>query len=91
MGLGEAVKLACERVHDNAEYVTRLRNKLIDGLLEIPDARLNGSRKNRLCGNVNISFADVESEAVLLMLDAAGIVLRAVQPAQREITNRLTF
>lgn len=73
VGLGEAVKLACERVHDNAEYVTRLRNKLIDGLLEIPDARLNGSRKNRLCGNVNISFADVESEAVLLMLDAAGI------------------
>ena len=73
VGLGEAVKLACEGVHDNAEYVTRLRNKLIDGLLEIPDARLNGSRENRLCGNVNISFADVESEAVLLMLDAAGI------------------
>ncbi len=73
VGLGEAVQLACKRVQENAEYVTRLRNKLIDGLLEIPDAHLNGSRENRLCGNVNISFADVESEAVLLMLDAAGI------------------
>lgn len=73
VGLGEAVQLACERVQENAEYVTRLRDRLIDGLLEIPDARLNGSRENRLCGNVNISFADVESEAVLLMLDAAGI------------------
>ena len=73
VGLGEAVRLACEGFHDNTEYVTRLRDKLIDGLLEIPDARLNGSREKRLCGNVNVSFADVESEAVLLMLDAAGI------------------
>lgn len=72
-GLGEAVKLACEGVKDNSEYVTRLRDRLIEGLLEIPDARLNGSREKRLCGNVNVSFADVESEAVLLMLDAAGI------------------
>ena len=73
VGLGEAVKLACEDVHDNSEYVTKLRDKLIDGLLAIPDTRLNGSREKRLCGNVNVSFADVESEAVLLMLDAAGI------------------
>lgn len=72
-GLGEAVKLACEGAQDNSEYVTRLRDRLIEGLLEIPDARLNGSREKRLCGNVNVSFADVESEAVLLMLDAAGI------------------
>lgn len=73
VGLGEAVKLACENAAEHSEYVTRLRDKLIDGLLEIPDTRLNGSRENRLCGNVNVSFADVESEAVLLMLDAAGI------------------
>ncbi len=73
VGLGEAVKLACENAAEHSEYVTKLRDRLIDGLLEIPDTRLNGSRKNRLCGNVNISFADVESEAVLLMLDAAGI------------------
>lgn len=73
VGLGEAVKLACEGVKANSEYVTGLRDKLIDGLLAIPDTRLNGSREKRLCGNVNVSFADVESEAVLLMLDAAGI------------------
>ncbi len=73
VGLGEAVKLACERVMDNSEHVRRLREKLIDGLLKIADTRLNGSREHRLCGNVNVSFADVESEAVLLMLDAAGI------------------
>lgn len=73
VGLGEAVKLACEKVQENSEYVTILRNKLIDGLTSIPDTKLNGSREKRICGNVNVSFADVESEAVLLMLDAAGI------------------
>ncbi len=73
VGLGEAVKLACENAESHSEYVCKLRDKLIDGLLKIPDTRLNGSREKRLCGNVNISFADVESEAVLLMLDAAGI------------------
>lgn len=73
VGLGEAVKLASENAAEHSEYVARLRDKLIDGLLAIPDTRLNGSRETRLCGNVNISFADVESEAVLLMLDAAGI------------------
>ena len=73
VGLGEAVELACKGVQDNSEYVTVLCDKLIEGLLAIPDTRLNGSREKRLCGNVNVSFADVESEAVLLMLDAAGI------------------
>ena len=73
VGLGEAVKLACENMSANSEYIARLRDKLIDGLLAIPDTRLNGSREKRLCGNVNVSFANVESEAVLLMLDAAGI------------------
>lgn len=73
VGLGEAVKLACENAAEHSEYVRKLRDRLIDGLPEIADTRLNGNRENRLCGNVNISFADVESEAVLLMLDAAGI------------------
>ncbi|MBQ7981022.1 MAG: aminotransferase class V-fold PLP-dependent enzyme [Oscillospiraceae bacterium] len=73
VGLGEAVKLACENMEVNSEYTRKLRDKLIDGLLAIPDTRLNGSRDKRLCGNVNVSFANVESEAVMLMLDAAEI------------------
>ncbi|MBQ5320095.1 MAG: aminotransferase class V-fold PLP-dependent enzyme [Oscillospiraceae bacterium] len=73
VGLGEALKLACENQKNNSEYVRELRDKLIDGLLKITDVRLNGSCENRLCGNVNVSFSGVESEAVLLMLDAEGI------------------
>lgn len=73
VGLGEAVKLAVEKLNTNVEHVRNLRDRLIEGLLKITGARLNGSAENRLCGNVNVSFAGVESEAVLLMLDAAGI------------------
>ncbi len=73
VGLGVAVRIACENAERNSAYTGRLRDRLIEGLLSIPEARLNGSREKRLCGNVNVSFADVESEAVLLMLDSAGI------------------
>ena len=40
---------------------------------EIPNCRLNGSQKNRLCNNINISFDFAEGEAVILHLDKMGI------------------
>lgn len=73
VGLGEAVKAACENIPAKIERVTRLRNKLIDGILPIECSRLNGDRDKRLMGNVNISFLGVEGESLLLRLDGAGI------------------
>jgi cysteine desulfurase len=47
---------------------------LIEGLLErVPKTRLNGSKETRLPNNVNISFLDIEGEALLLYMDAKGI------------------
>ena len=47
---------------------------MIDRILtEIPDSRVNGSRKQRLAGNVNVSFAGVEAASVLVLMDMAGI------------------
>ncbi|MDD5178257.1 MAG: cysteine desulfurase family protein [Candidatus Nanoarchaeia archaeon] len=57
------------------ERTTKLRNKLIDGLLKIPDTKLNGSRERRLCNNVNVSFKYVEGESLLLYLDEKGIAV----------------
>ncbi|MFA5158483.1 MAG: aminotransferase class V-fold PLP-dependent enzyme [Patescibacteria group bacterium] len=53
--------------------MTRLRDKLIDGLLEIPDSFLNGSREHRSPANANISFMNAEGEAILLNLDMEDI------------------
>lgn len=73
VGLGEAVLAACENMAERTAKTVIIRDKLIDGLLEIDGCRLNGSRERRICGNVNVCFDGVEAETVLLMLDAAGI------------------
>jgi len=76
VGFAKAVELTNE---NQIKYMTNLRNKLIKGLLKIPDTILNGpDRKNlsrRLCNNVNISFKFVEGESILLRLDDKGIAV----------------
>lgn len=74
IGLAKALGLVQhERIAQMARLIP-LRDQLIDGILTtIPKTRLNGSRENRLPNNVNISFMDIEGEALLLYLDAAGI------------------
>ena len=74
VGMAEALKLACDNMEENTGKVTYLRDKLINGILEnIPYARLNGDRVNRLPGNVNVSIPFIEGESLLLWLDINGI------------------
>ena len=74
IGMGKAIELATQNLEANAARMTRLRDKLIDGILaEIPDVRLNGHRTQRLPNNVNVSIRYIEGEALLLRLDLAGI------------------
>lgn len=55
--------------------IQKLRDKLIEGLLNIPNTVLNGSKEHRLCNNVNISFKKIEGESILMMLNMAGIAV----------------
>ena len=74
VGLGKAIELAEEGLAENAARMTFLRNRLISGLTAaIPDMRINGTMDKRLPNNVNVSFAGIEGEAVLLRLDLEGI------------------
>ncbi len=74
VGIGKAIELATEQMAENAARMTRLRDRLIDGILtSIPDVRLNGHRTERLPNNVNVSIRYIEGEAMLLRLDLAGI------------------
>jgi cysteine desulfurase len=59
----------------NCDYVLELREMLIKGLLTIPQAKINGSLKNRLCNNVNVSFSFVEGESILINLNFNNIYL----------------
>jgi cysteine desulfurase len=72
VGFGRAIELAEKRIK-NSGKVKKLGDKLISELLKINGTRLNGSRDKRIFSNVNISFEQVEGEALLLMLDMNGI------------------
>ena len=72
-GMAAAMKDACDHIDDNMPRVAAMRDKLIEGLLEIPHSALNGDRENRLPGNVNFCFEGIEGESLLLLLDAMGI------------------
>ena len=53
--------------------ITKMRNRLVDGLLKIERSRLNGDRNKRLAGNLNMCFEGIEGESLLLKLDLKGI------------------
>jgi cysteine desulfurase len=73
VGLGKAIELATANIDENAKKVTKMRDRLIDGILKLPLTRLNGDREHRLPGNANISFEGIEGESILLLLDMNGI------------------
>lgn len=73
MGLAKAMELVNTDIEERAEKTSRLRDRLIDGLLKLPRTRLNGDRIKRLPGTVNVSIEGVEGESLLLMLDMNGI------------------
>lgn len=60
VGFAKAVKISNKR---DVEKMKMLRDKLIKGILEIPNTKLNGPEE-RLCNNVNVSFNNVEGEAI---------------------------
>ena len=73
MGMAAALKEACEHMEANAAHVTHLRDRLIEGLSQIPHSALNGDPVNRLPGNVSFCFEGIEGVSLLLLLDAKGV------------------
>lgn len=74
VGLGAAAELTRKGVAAYSAKVRPLRDALEQGILSaIPDTELNGHREERLPNTTNITFRGVESEALLLLLDQAGV------------------
>ena len=71
VGFARAVKNSKSRY---IKQITKLRDYLIESILKIPGTKLNGATgKDRLCNNVNISFGNIEGEAIGSYLEAYGI------------------
>ena len=73
VGMVAALKEANANIDANAEKVSALRDRLIEGLEKLPHSALNGDRTKRLPGNVSFCFEGIEGESLLLLLDAKGI------------------
>lgn len=73
VGLAKALELAQGERESATQYLTSLRDRLLEGLQKIPYTKVNGSLENRLPNNVNVCFQFIEGESLLLNLDLKGI------------------
>jgi len=73
VGLGEAARLAAAEMEARATHMAALGERLIDRLLRVPDVRLNGPRRGRVPGHVQVSAGGVEGETLTLALATRGV------------------
>ncbi len=74
VGVATALRLAVEELPSTTARLTRLRDRLIQGVLaKVPGAHLTGHPTERLPNNASFVFEGVEGEALLLSLDQQGI------------------
>lgn len=72
-GMAAALKEAVSHMEEETDRLEKMRDRLMEGILKLPCTRINGSRTQRLPGNVNACFEGIEGEALLISLDLVGI------------------
>ena len=73
VGFAKACELAKKRLHEDAEKMKKLRDKIIKETLKIEESYLTGHPEKRLLNNASFYFKGIEGESLVLMLDAKGI------------------
>jgi len=72
-GLGEALTLAAERMAEDAQHITTLRQQLWQSLSQLPDVQLNGHPTERLPGHLNLSFLGIDGDLLISALNQIAI------------------
>lgn len=73
VGMGEAYRIAKERMAKDKEHVNKLHNKLVNGLKDIPEIFFNGSSDHKVPNIVNISFNYIEGESLIMALENVAV------------------
>jgi len=68
VGMGEAFRIAREEMAQENERIIQLRDRLWNGIKEMDEIYLNGDLERRVAGNLNVSFAYVEGESLIMAL-----------------------
>lgn len=73
VGMSAALNEAIENLDRNMQYISSLKNYLVDNLKNIERIKLNGNLEKSLPGTLNMCFEGIEGESLLLLLDSKGI------------------
>ncbi len=73
IGLAQALEEAISARDEKQKKLAAIRDRLQEGLLNIPDSRVNGDPEHRLPGTLNMSFAGVDGQSMLFSLDLQGV------------------
>ena len=73
VGMGEAFRIAREEMATENERIRTLRDKLYKGLREMEETFINGDLERRIPGNLNISFAYVEGESLMMAVKDVAV------------------
>jgi cysteine desulfurase len=87
VGFAKASELLFQKFDENVSYMRRLRDKLVDGIMErITDVRLNGPRgEKRSPDNANLSFLRCEGEALTIELSLNGVYVSSGSACTRRL------
>ena len=73
VGMGEALSLAVSKMDDDNARILALRNSLWQGLQQLDDIYLNGHATKRIAGILNVSFAGVDGESLMMGLNDIAV------------------
>lgn len=73
VGMAAALEEACGMMEEKSLRLASLRDRIQEGLLQIPGTHVNGDQENRLPGTLNVSFEGIDGESLLFDLDLKGI------------------
>jgi cysteine desulfurase len=78
VALATALRVTHEKRAEDLARITTLRDRFARGLADaVPGVTFNGDADHRVAGSCHVTFAGIESEALLLTLDAAGVYAAA--------------
>ena len=74
VGLGEAAEICMKEMDAEAKRLTKLRDRMLKGLnAKLPEIYVNGDLEHRIPGNLNISFAHVEGESLMMGIKGLSV------------------
>jgi len=73
VGMGEAFRIAREEMSTDNERIRALRDRLLEGLTEIPEVYVNGDMHRRVPHNLNVSFNFVEGESLIMAIKEIAV------------------